>query len=152
MLTAQMRPRFVAVLVLVLTAIGVASLAIAGAQETPTPSASPQASPIASPIAGGPTTTAITVELVDIAFVPNIFTIAANTDVAVTLPNTGVLPHTFTVNDHNNPNVQNLDINVEVNPGETGTATINAPAGDYYFWCAIPGHEEAGMHGILRVQ
>lgn len=156
MLTAQNRPKFVAIVALVITSIALISLTIANAQETPTPSASPMASPVASPmaspVAGGQPQTAVTVELVDIAFNPNEFTIPANTDVTITLQNSGVTPHTFTVTDHNNPNVQNLGIDVEVQPGETGTATVNAPAGDYYFYCKIPGHEEAGMHGIMHVQ
>ena len=30
-------------------------------------------------------------------------------------------------------------------------ATINAPAGVYYFFCNEPGHEQAGMIGYLTV-
>ena len=29
---------------------------------------------------------------------------------------------------------------------------INAPAGEYEFYCNIPGHKEAGMVGKLTVQ
>jgi uncharacterized cupredoxin-like copper-binding protein len=90
--------------------------------------------------------------MVDIAFQPNTLTIPANTDVTTTLNNTGVTMHNFSVNDHNNPNVKNLGISVDVQPGQTQTVTINAPAGDYYFYCNVPGHEEAGMHGMLTVQ
>jgi uncharacterized cupredoxin-like copper-binding protein len=56
------------------------------------------------------------------------------------------------INDHNNKDVKNLNINVAVDPGKTGEVTINAPAGTYYFWCDIPGHEQAGMWGILKVE
>ena len=112
---------------------------------TPTGAASPAAS-------GGEAQTAVTVEMVDIAFNPKEFTIPANTDVVVTLPNNGASQHNFAVDDHNNPNVKNLGISVDVGPGETKTVTINAPAGDYYFYCNVPGHEAAGMFGTMHVK
>ena len=52
----------------------------------------------------------------------------------------------------NRDNVKNLNISVDVAPGQTQTVTINAPAGDYYFFCNVPGHEEAGMHGMMHVK
>jgi uncharacterized cupredoxin-like copper-binding protein len=90
--------------------------------------------------------------MVDIAFQPNELTIPANTDVTLTIQNTGASQHNFVINDHNNDGKQNLNIKVEVSPGQSGTVTINAPAGDYYFWCDVPGHEAAGMYGTLHVQ
>jgi uncharacterized cupredoxin-like copper-binding protein len=99
-----------------------------------------------------PTGNEVTVKLLDIRFDPKDFSIPANTDVTVTLTNDGVAPHNFAITDHNNPNVQNLNISEDVSPGETKTVTINAPAGSYYFYCDVPGHEEAGMHGTLTVE
>jgi uncharacterized cupredoxin-like copper-binding protein len=92
------------------------------------------------------------IELVDIAFQPNDFTIPANQDVTVTLSNTGASKHNFSITDNQNPNVKNLGISVDVAPGQTTTVTINAPAGDYYFFCNVPGHEAAGMHGTMHVK
>lgn len=94
----------------------------------------------------------MTIEMIDIAFRSTTLTIPANTDVTISLPNTGVTTHTFVINEHKNEGKPNLNIKVEVAPGATGTATINAPAGEYYFWCDIPGHEAAGMFGTLTVQ
>ena len=71
-------------------------------------------------------------------------TIPANTDVTVTIPNHGVAVHTFVI--------EELGIKVEMAPGETQEVVINAPAGRYDFICDVPGHEEAGMVGTLRVQ
>jgi uncharacterized cupredoxin-like copper-binding protein len=155
MQTALNRRKFVA-LALMGTSVVPITLALSRAQDAPaqtaSPVASPMASPMASPVAGGPPQTAATVEMVDIAFAPNMFTIAANTDVTITLPNTGVLPHNFSVNDHNQfPGMANLGIDVDVAPGASGTATVNAAAGQYYFYCDVPGHEEAGMHGVMTV-
>ncbi len=110
------------------------------------------ASPAASPAAPGASApTKATVELEDIKFVPNSFTIAANTDVQVTLANKGALPHDFSVTAHNNPKVKDLNISVTLQPGQSKTITIDAPAGDYYFFCNQPGHEAAGMHGVMHV-
>ena len=92
--------------------------------------ASPEASPAASPSANA----AVTVEMIDIAFNPTAFTIPANTDVTVTLPNNGVAIHSFVINEHNNEGKPNLNIRVEVAPGAVATVTINAPAGENYLW------------------
>ena len=95
---------------------------------------------------------ALTVEIVDIAFNPTEFTIAADQDVVVTLTNNGASMHNFSITDRENANVAKFNISVDVAPGETTTVTINAPAGDYYYFCAVPGHEAAGMSGTLHVQ
>ena len=104
----------------------------------------------ATPSAAG--NSALTLEMVDIAFNPTDLTIPANQDVVVTLTNNGAAAHNFSITDHENPNVANLNISVDVAAGETTTVTINAPAGDYYFFCNVAGHEAAGMHGTLHVQ
>jgi len=96
-------------------------------------------SPAASAAAEGDTVT-----LVDIAFQPRKLTIAADTATNISLPNTGAAVHTFVIDE--------LDINVEVAPGETGSVTIDAPAGKYVYYCDVPGHREAGMEGTLTVK
>jgi uncharacterized cupredoxin-like copper-binding protein len=87
----------------------------------------------------------VTVEMVDIDFNPNEFTIPAETEVTVRLPNQGASVHNF----HIDP----LDIHSEdVDPGDETTVTINAEAGDYEYYCSIPGHREAGMVGTVHVE
>ena len=56
----------------------------------------------------------------------------------------GAALHTFVIDE--------LDVKVEVQPGANGTATINAPAGTYTFYCDVPGHREAGMEGTLTIE
>src|SRR5262245_66629982 len=108
---------------------------MSSATGSPTPCASP---------AGGQSN-AVSITMVDIAFEPNAATIAANTDVTVTLTNNGVSPHNF--------NIDQLGIKSgDVQPGASTTVTINAPAGSYEFYCSIPGHKEAGMVVTLTVQ
>jgi uncharacterized cupredoxin-like copper-binding protein len=87
----------------------------------------------------------------DIYFEPNELTVSANTDVTILLPNYGMTVHNFSINDRKNPDVANLGVDVDLNPGDNKTITINAPAGDYYFYCNVPGHEAAGMWGYLHV-
>ncbi|MEA2515713.1 MAG: outer membrane protein assembly factor BamB [Thermomicrobiales bacterium] len=88
--------------------------------------------------------TAITINMGDIFFDPEEFTILANTDVTVTVVNNGAALHAFSIDALN---VHSGD----VQPGASATVTINAPAGDYEFYCPVTGHRQAGMVGTLHV-
>jgi uncharacterized cupredoxin-like copper-binding protein/mono/diheme cytochrome c family protein len=114
-------------------------------QTTPVPGGSPTAGtpvPGASPppAAAAPTT----IELQDIKFVPNGFSVPANTPTKITLKNTGATLHNFSIDQ--------LNIKQDVQPGETVEITINAPPGTYQYYCDVPGHKEAGMVGTLTVK
>ncbi len=123
-----------------------------GAEVAPTQApAEAQATPAAegetpggTPVAGGAAGAAVTIEGVDIDWNPNEMTIPANTDVTVTVPNHGAAFHTFVI--------EALGIKLEMAPGETKEAVINAPAGTYEYICDVPGHKAAGMVGTLTVQ
>ena len=39
-----------------------------------------------------------------------------------------------------------------VQGGETSKITANLKPGSYTFYCAVPGHEQAGMKGTLSVK
>jgi uncharacterized cupredoxin-like copper-binding protein len=100
----------------------------------------------ATPAAGDePTTAATTVDVVsyDIYFEPSEITIPADTDVTANLPNDGVTPHNFSIDA--------LGIDVDIAPGATEQVVINAPAGEYEYYCNVPGHKQAGMVGTLIV-
>jgi nitrite reductase (NO-forming) len=127
---------------------GLAAVA-AGPGHTPVPGtpAAEAETPTPEPAAA----TEVTIGSYDIYFDPNEVTIPADTDVTVNLPNHGVIGHNFSITDHNNPDVPNLGIDVDLAVGTTATITINAPANDYYFFCNVPGHEAAGMFGTLHV-
>ena len=62
----------------------------------------------------------------------------------ITIHNSGVALHNFSVD--------KLKIWLDVLPGETKQVTVTAPAGDYPFYCDVPGHKQAGMVGLLRVR
>lgn len=65
----------------------------------------------------------------------------------IEMTNTGVMEHDFTVDE--------LGIH-EVTPGTGDTATITIPddaeAGEYEFYCSVPGHREMGMVGTLTIE
>jgi len=87
---------------------------------------------------------ALEVESYDIYFEPDELSIPADTDVTVQLPNVGAAQHNFSIDE--------LEISVDIAPGATEETVINAPAGEYEYYCNVPGHKEAGMEGTLTVQ
>jgi nitrite reductase (NO-forming) len=109
---------------------------------TPVPEGEEQASPAAE--AAGGTSEGITIEAVDVAWNPDTATIPADTDVTITVPNTGAVVHTFVI--------EEADVRIEIEPGGTVEVVVNLPAGTYTFICDVPGHEEAGMIGTLTVE
>lgn len=121
---------------------------IIAAQES-SPTASPEASPAASPSAGGEQ---IEIGSYDIYFDPKEVTIKAGTEITIKLPNHGTTQHTFVIDDHKNENLPFEAIKITIDPGQTEETTLNAPAGKYYFWCDIPGHEAAGMWGYITAE
>lgn len=140
------------VMAYVLTDLGSAAAADAAtAVPTETAPAAAATEPAATTDAGT-AGAEVTVDAEDIYFRPNLITLPADTPVSVTFTNQGQAIHNFSVTDHNNPGLENLNIDVTVNRGETQTFTINAPAGDYYFFCDQPGHEQVGMRGYLNIQ
>jgi plastocyanin len=117
---------------------------------------SQQATPGAAPCPPGTPTASqcVPIDMRDIYYEPNYITIPADTPVQIVLVNRGVVPHNFSVTDHGNPGLPNLNVSVDVRPGETATVTLDAPAGLYYFYSDVGGylgHEMVGMRGYLEV-
>jgi uncharacterized cupredoxin-like copper-binding protein len=137
-----------------IAAVGIApSVALvaarAGLAQDSSPEASPEASPSASPAAGG---TETEIGSYDIYYDPKEVTIKADTEVTIKLPNHGTIQHTFVIDDHKNENLPFDPIHVAIDPGKTEEVKMKAPAGKYYFWCDIPGHEPAGMWGYITAE
>jgi uncharacterized cupredoxin-like copper-binding protein len=148
----QMRVMLVGVVMaLVLPVLGIGAM-LASAQSG-TATATADACPPATPTSGTPTPN-LCVEIgeYDIYFKPNLATIPADTAVRIVLVNHGATTHNFSISDHKNPNLKNLNISVDTEPDKTSETTINAPEGTYYFFCDQPGHEQAGMFGYLTVK
>jgi uncharacterized cupredoxin-like copper-binding protein len=65
--------------------------------------------------------------------------------VALRLENADATGHSF--------DIDALTLHVAMPPGEPGLALFTAPAaGQYTFYCSVPGHREAGMVGTLIVE
>lgn len=65
-------------------------------------------------------------------------------EITVTLGNRDLFWHTFTI--------EELDVDLRVPLGAELPVTFQAAPGEYRFICAIPGHPDAGMTGILTVE
>jgi len=92
----------------------------------------------------GGAATAIKVEAGDIFFSEKELSIPADTDVEITVSNVGVAQHDFVV--------ENTEFKTPMlNGGASETITVNLPAGDYTYFCSVPGHRAAGMEGTLTV-
>ena len=63
--------------------------------------------------------------------------------ITIDFTNNDLFWHTFTV--------EALGIDVRAPVKGHGQVSINAPAGSYEFFCAIPGHKQIGMRGTLIV-
>ena len=138
--------------VLALALIGfwtVSASAQGAATATPTATGCPTATPTSGSGAAAP---CVEIGEYDIYFKPNQITIPADTPVRIVLTNHGVTMHNFSITDHGNAGKKNLNISVNTDPGKMSETTINAPEGTYYFFCNVPGHEAAGMRGLLVVK
>jgi len=132
-------------------AVGILSPRLIEAQESSpesSPEASPEASPGASPVAGNE----VEIGAYDIYFDLKEVEIKADKETTIKVTNHGVTQHTFVINDHKNENLPFDDIKLVIDPGKTEETKLKAPAGKYYFWCDIPGHEAAGMFGYVTAK
>jgi nitrite reductase (NO-forming) len=87
-----------------------------------------------------------TIDMTEMKFTPNTFTVKAGEKVTVKLDNKGTVTHDFSID--------SLKIAQTVAAGKSATVTFTAPttAGSLVFYCNQPGHEAAGMKGTITVQ
>lgn len=101
------------------------------------------------------------VELLDVLFRPNEFTVPAGAEVTVTATNYGLGEHDFIIfkkdtdagGHFGHEDKENIFWRLEVYPNATVTETFTAPTepGTYYIACGVREHLEAGMVGTLIV-
>jgi plastocyanin len=92
----------------------------------------------------GAAPSAITATAVDIDWKEKRLSASAGI-VEVTLENQGRIPHTFVIEGHEG----RLRLNARA--GGTDSGTIELEAGEYVFYCDVPGHRAAGQEGTLTV-
>jgi uncharacterized cupredoxin-like copper-binding protein len=122
--------------------LGVSVLGRSGGSAQDAAGGTPEASPAASPQAE--LETKFNVDAGDIYYDITELTAPANTDLEITVTNIGVAQHDFVIED--------TEFRTELlNAGETQTITVNLPAGEYTYYCSVPGHRAAGMEGTLTI-
>ena len=72
----------------------------------------------------------------------------ADTNVQIAFTNDSGTPHDVRVEDGDANNLGGTDIFA----GSTETADLELDAGEYTFFCSVPGHRAAGMEGTLTVE
>jgi uncharacterized cupredoxin-like copper-binding protein len=103
----------------------------------------------------------------DIVFEPAIIEVGRGERVRLNFQNSGALMHDFSVDsmpmgrmemtggtsgDGHGGHGSEAAMHMALAAGEHGMIEFEATeAGEYIFYCNEPGHREAGMHGILRV-
>jgi uncharacterized cupredoxin-like copper-binding protein len=88
------------------------------------------------------------IEMGEMYFDPDSISAGTGESVELNFENVGTVLHDFTIDDFDGERVHE-----EFSPGESGSLTLTMPdsAGSYEFYCTVPGHREAGMHGTLTV-
>src|SRR4051812_23715475 len=104
-----------------------------------TASVAPAASSQAGAVVGK-----IEVTAFDMGFKPTAITVDEPGRYAVTLANTGEMPHDITSPDGTTTGF--------VDAGATKTIEVDVPAAGITFICSIPGHAQAGMQGTVAVK
>ena len=79
-----------------------------------------------------------------LAFVQKTLTAPAGS-VTITLTNDAPVPHNVAVRG----NGVDSPPSDTIQGGGTADLTVDLPAGEYEYYCAVPGHEQAGMKGTL---
>lgn len=106
--------------------------------------------------------TEVDVEMVDIDYSVDQLQATAGEALTINFSNTGALEHDFAIESEGFSNTsasggedlsgQDYPIRYLLQPGEEGSFTFTpSEAGEYDFFCSIPGHREAGMAGTLTV-
>ncbi|MBI2886778.1 MAG: cupredoxin domain-containing protein [Chloroflexi bacterium] len=94
-------------------------------------------------------------------FEPDTLTVQSNRPVRIALKNTGALGHDLTIvgmpsteirSSQAHPGTPQNAVSAHVGPKQEGSLIFTPTAqGTYEFYCAEPGHKEAGMKGTLQV-
>jgi plastocyanin len=68
--------------------------------------------------------------------------------VTVNFTNPAPVPHDVRIEDSGGQDVGGTEVITESNE----SASVNLKAGEYTFYCSVPGHRQAGMEGDLTVE
>ncbi len=86
----------------------------------------------------------------EFSLTPNTFTVQMGQPVEVTVTNNGAVQHNLSFTSPSGKTTKLFAANL--NPGQTQTAQFTfTEAGDWTMFCPVPGHEQAGMKGVVHV-
>lgn len=94
---------------------------------------------------GGGGASELSFEATEFEFDPSEAT-AATGEISVSMENVGEQRHTWVIEGREDQTM------LDANAGESDSGTVDLEAGDYVFYCDVPGHREAGMEGTLTVE
>lgn len=106
---------------------------------------------------------AVALEFRDIAFSIHSIESPAGESLTVNIDNVGALEHDFTIEEGTFSDISaeggtdgsgaDYPLHLSLPTGDSGSITFTpGEAGDYVFFCSVPGHRQAGMEGTLHVQ
>ena len=70
-------------------------------------------------------------------------------EVTFKMTNDGQTTHSLEIEDVNG---QDVELEGDVSPGQSGTLTANLKPGTYEFYCPVDNHKEMGMEGEITVK
>jgi uncharacterized cupredoxin-like copper-binding protein len=70
-------------------------------------------------------------------------------EVTFKMTNDGQTTHSLEIEDVNG---QDVELEGDVSPGQSGTLTANLKSGTYEFYCPVDSHKEMGMEGEITVK
>lgn len=164
-----MRRHIIRVLPIAILAAAALSLAACGDDSTSDTGATTEPATTETQTSTGGGATALTIVMTDYEFTPKNATAAAGS-VTLTAPNNGAAPHELVLirtalSVDKLPTASNGDVDEdafpanslpgeigETEPGQTGTLTVDLPAGRYVMLCNVSGHYQKGMVGNLVVK
>jgi uncharacterized cupredoxin-like copper-binding protein len=104
----------------------------------------------ASTSGGGATGAGGTVDLsaTDFKFTPSDPSVKSG-EVTFKMTNDGQTTHSLEIEDVNG---QDVELEGDVSPGQSGTLTANLKPGTYEFYCPVDSHKEMGMEGEITIK
>jgi uncharacterized cupredoxin-like copper-binding protein len=84
----------------------------------------------------------------DFKFTPSDPSVKAG-EVTFKMTNDGQTAHSLEIEDVNG---EDVEIEGDVSPGQSGTLTANLKPGTYEFYCPVDSHKEMGMEGEITVK
>jgi uncharacterized cupredoxin-like copper-binding protein len=135
----------------VLLAVGAAiavPVAGCGGSDDNDDSSSNAATPAATTGGGGGAGGTVDLTATDFKFTPSDPSVKAG-EVTFKLANDGQTTHSLEIEDVNG---EDVELEGDVSPGQSGTVSANLKPGTYEFYCPVDSHKEMGMEGEITVK